>query len=329
MDALGDYILFRNYLELLKNSSPKDIEIHFLGHISNQKISEILDSSFVKSFFWIDKHKFVLRGTYRDEVIKKFEDISYKTIYNCSFSRDFFSDFLIAQISANNKIAFNGDLNNAYRFQLSITNIVYSKLVDTAFKFEYFKYQDLFNLKHVPIKICYNFPCNEQQKFVLINVSASHPSRIWSSGKYTKVIKFLLQTTNYNILLSGLNTEMGLASNIIENCKSERLKNLVGKLDIVKLFGLIQNSILFITPDTGTLHVAAAIHVNYICISNGNHYLRFHPYPKELNKTGYFIYPTQMYNDKYFKNKEKKTTKPLNQISSKEVNEKILEIINN
>ena len=46
IDAIGDYILFRNYIEVLKNSAKyKDYKITLVGNIAWKSIAEELDSA--------------------------------------------------------------------------------------------------------------------------------------------------------------------------------------------------------------------------------------------------------------------------------------------
>ena len=39
------------------------------------------------------------------------------------------------------------------------------------------------------------------------------------------------------------------------------------------------------------MHFAAAVGTPFICISNGNHFGRFNPYPKEMNINCRYFYP--------------------------------------
>ena len=45
------------------------------------------------------------------------------------------------------------------------------------------------------------------------------------------------------------------------------------------------------------MHFAAAVGTPFICISNGNHFGRFNPYPKEMHIKCKYIYPDDIENN--------------------------------
>ena len=59
-DAIGDYILFRNYLEILRASEKyKNYHITLLGNEIWQDIASKYDSAFVDDFIFISKIHFI------------------------------------------------------------------------------------------------------------------------------------------------------------------------------------------------------------------------------------------------------------------------------
>ena len=59
LDAIGDYVLFRNYIEILKKSEKyKDFNITLLGNSAWKSLSEELDGEYIDKFIWLDRYKF-------------------------------------------------------------------------------------------------------------------------------------------------------------------------------------------------------------------------------------------------------------------------------
>jgi ADP-heptose:LPS heptosyltransferase len=56
---------------------------------------------------------------------------------------------------------------------------------------------------------------------------------------------------------------------------------------------------LVITHDTGAFHIAVALGKQVICISNGNSYGRFHPYPESFGAKVTMLYPDVDPGDEY------------------------------
>jgi ADP-heptose:LPS heptosyltransferase len=69
--------------------------------------------------------------------------------------------------------------------------------------------------------------------------------------------------------------------------------NCMGKYSLYETIGIIQNATLVVTNDSGPLHIAMAVATPTICISNGNHFERFCPYPKDMNMPLTVVFPDE------------------------------------
>ena len=69
--------------------------------------------------------------------------------------------------------------------------------------------------------------------------------------------------------------------------------NNIGKYSLSETIEVIRNATLVITNDSGPLHLAMALMTHTICISNGNHFERFCPYPKGMNMPVIVIFPDE------------------------------------
>ena len=66
LDAIGDYILFRNFIESLKkNQKYNNYKITLLGNNVWKNLSKELDYEYVDNFIWLDRNKFNKNLIYR------------------------------------------------------------------------------------------------------------------------------------------------------------------------------------------------------------------------------------------------------------------------
>ena len=66
MDHIGDYVLFRNYIELIKKSNKyKDYSITLLGNSVWKDFSENLDNKYIDKFISLNREKFEKNFIYR------------------------------------------------------------------------------------------------------------------------------------------------------------------------------------------------------------------------------------------------------------------------
>ena len=74
---------------------------------------------------------------------------------------------------------------------------------------------------------------------------------------------------------------------------------MTGKSSLTELAIIIKNSELLISNDSAAVHIAAAVGKKFLCISNGERFGRFLPYPKEIFDQGYYIYPDVIKNSEH------------------------------
>ncbi len=80
-DAIGDYILFRNFIEVLKKSEKyRDYKITLLGNNAWKSLSKELDSEFVDEFIWLDRNKFHKDFLYRYKKLKEITACGYEVV---------------------------------------------------------------------------------------------------------------------------------------------------------------------------------------------------------------------------------------------------------
>ena len=114
LDAIGDYILFRNFIEIIKKSEKyKDYSITLIGNSAWKDLAEELDSEFINNFIWLDRTRFSKNLFYRYRKLKEISSNGYQTIISSVFSRTFFyDDNIVKLINAKEKIGSVSNTSN-------------------------------------------------------------------------------------------------------------------------------------------------------------------------------------------------------------------------
>lgn len=119
LDAIGDYVLFRNFLADIKASDKyKHKKITLVGNIAWREIAEFFDSDVVDDFIWIDRTRFVRNIHYRFNKLSEIRSCCPSTVIQPTYSREFFlGDSVVDICSAREKIGSVGDCSNIKSWQ--------------------------------------------------------------------------------------------------------------------------------------------------------------------------------------------------------------------
>ncbi len=309
-DAIGDYILFRNFIEVLKKSEKyRDYKITLLGNNAWKSLSKELDSEFVDEFIWLDRNKFHKDFLYRYKKLKEITACGYEVVISSVYSREFsYADAIVKLIHANEKIGSVGDFSNIRVWQKNISDKYYTKLVDAKndLMFEFSRNKEFFeNLLHVRLdiiqpyidlkekKLSFELP----KKYAILFIGASESYRKWNIEGFTKVGEYLKEKYGYEIVLCGASSDTDDAFKFRKYFSGEYI-DLVGKTSLIDLLYVIYNGNLMIANETSAPHLAVALEMtNVFVIYNGNHYGRFTPYPKNVSENYHVIYHPKIETD--------------------------------
>ena len=116
---------------------------------------------------------------------------------------------------------------------------------------------------------------------VCASVAESGKNRMWPNENYSKVIDYIIRKYKAKTVLIGGKNDLA-HEQIRELCKQkEKVINLSGKTSLKELFNLVEHCKLFISNDTGPMHIAAAQGIQTIGIFGPNLPTRFAPYGKK------------------------------------------------
>ncbi len=293
-DAIGDYVLFRNFIETLINSDQySGYNFYLLGNIAFKSLALTYDNKYFKNCIWINTKKFWEKKLYRKILILKLILHNFEILINPTYSRNYFIDEnLIAQLNCKTKIAFKGDNVNYNTNNQISPNKIYHTLIpsDPAIKFEFERNKEFFS-KLLNTNVTLEKPkihvdsisdfLIKYKSCIVIFPGASQKKKIWDSTNFSVVVNHILQTNN-TVLIAGSNDDKIHAQRILSFVGSNtRLIDLSGKTSLPQLTELLSISKLLISNDTVAVHLAAAVGCKVITVLNGQHYGRFSPYPNE------------------------------------------------
>ncbi len=102
------------------------------------------------------------------------------------------------------------------------------------------------------------------------------PSRRWGLENFAQVVNELSQKENCRFVITGGKDEVSLAKKLQDAC-SGNIINLAGELNTYELCALIKRCSLYISNDTGPMHIAALINTPLIAIFGPGDITRFDP----------------------------------------------------
>lgn len=300
-DAIGDYLLFRNFIEKIKNSVKyKDFSITLCGNIIYKNLAETFDKNLVDHFIWLDKSQFQFNKSYRKLFLQSIGENKYSEAINPSYSRDFiFADSIIRAIDATYKIGQKADSTNSYLFFTSISNNWYTRLIDTGndIIFEFYRNQRFIeqvineSIKNIIPSIETGNKTNQQKPFIVLFPGAGEKQKQWPVQHFAVCAKHIIASGQFEVVICGSKGDFSLGEQIKDYCSSSAVINLCGNTSLTKLTEKINQAALLITNDSSALHIAACTLTPSICLGNGRHYGRFTPYPGGMADHLHFIFP--------------------------------------
>ena len=121
--------------------------------------------------------------------------------------------------------------------------------------------------------------CNvvPEDRIIGINLGTTWGTKSWALDRFADVIAGIQNRFEGAIVLTGSSSEVGLGKALQELIKTEVI-NLIGKTTILQLGALIERCDLYLTCDSGPMHIAAAVGTPTIALFGPTNPLRHRPY---------------------------------------------------
>jgi|GEM_PF-880493 len=313
-DMLGDYILFRNHLEYLKNNYiGPDHPLYFISNASVRALVEFLDPDIADGIAWMDNFRdFVLTPNkaiklfmHQKEWNGKREALNLPEHAHqlwCPSTAPWVCGGLNLAIEADRKLGkdvqdpklhqlqarFYGELfepQSYYDFIFEQHRQFFEKATGKSFaaaKFSFPKerffgtYQGSIDLKP---PYCVIFP------------DSAETYKEWPPEQLAKAAEYIAEKSDLNIYICGHKDKRYLGEEIRQRVKNDRIYNLMGETDLVSVFDVIGRSEFVICMDSFALHATNAMARPVICLTEGLYKGRYLPYPEQYrNATHTYIY---------------------------------------
>ena len=287
-DAIGDYILFRNYIEIVRRSARfKDYHITFLGNELWKEITEKYDVGFVDELLFIDPESLYHSPLKTLKLGWRLFKGSYQVVLQPAYTRLLVTDGLAGLTAAKQIIGFESDNEGLPARYKAKTDKFYSErlTLQPSNLFEFYRSKFFFesvlncNIQleqpHLPID-------KKLNTGIVIFPGAGIFKRGWEAGKFLALIKLTLEHTTQPVYLAGGAGEIPAGLYLEENLPPGSVTNLTGKTSLLELIDLIGNAALVISNETSAIHIAAATKTKAVCILGGGHFGRFSPYPRDM-----------------------------------------------
>jgi ADP-heptose:LPS heptosyltransferase len=320
-DAIGDYVLFRDFLPFIRQSAKfRDTMIVLLGNASCRTLAEYLDNAYVDQFIWIDNGKYLKYGIFGLLYTISFNLELYRNKY-CYilypvFSRTHYFDKLVSGLRAEQKICCSGDNANKGNRPDNV-NKIYTRIIQTEPKagvFEFERNKEIIG-KFLGQEIGLGYPVIQKlpeytarplpPAYTVVCAEASSGAKQWPWKYFKQVIDFIVNNKKTPVVLLGFDPQVDMITHerpgegspldISVEFPEKQIVDLRGKTTLPEAAYVLSRAICFIGNDSALLHIAAAAGIKkIIAICFGAYYGRFAPYPKIDGRDYRFIFPPEI-----------------------------------
>jgi ADP-heptose:LPS heptosyltransferase len=110
-----------------------------------------------------------------------------------------------------------------------------------------------------------------RDKIVTIHPGASCPSKIWPSERFAKLADRLMQAYKVKVIVIGGDDKRDeFCVNSVKKFMQQKAVFLAGSLNVLQLGALLKRSKLFISNDSGPVHVAVSVNTPVVAIFGRN-----------------------------------------------------------
>ncbi|MFD2148343.1 glycosyltransferase family 9 protein [Mucilaginibacter antarcticus] len=287
-DAIGDYILFRNFIEEVKTSVQYcDYKMDILGNPLWKDLAAQYDAPFVNQFIFTKAESLYDKPLDTLKLAWQLFSNNYGVVLQPSYSRTLINDGLAGLTAAKQIIGFASDTERMLPKYKGKTDSFYTKLLPLPqqiyFEFDRTKF---FFESVLAQSLALNGPSigdfGADKKGIVIFPGAGIIKRTWEADKFLALIKLIREQTGDTIYLAGGPGEVVIGDFIAQNLPAGAITNLINKTTLPGLVDLIGKASLIISNETSAIHIAAATKTNCVCILGGGHFERFAPYPSHI-----------------------------------------------
>jgi len=299
-DGIGDFVMWLDTAKEYRNIFPPDeYKIVLAGNKIWCDLAEELP--YWDEKLMIDVKQFKTFSKYRWDFLRKVRNLGVQISIQPTFSREFYhGDALVRASGALRKVSSAGDMANRNWLKKFIADSWNTELIpastETLTELErnaefYSGLSDSPHLTRYPKLDIQEFWLSSKWKdktfYILVpGTSGSVAGKEWPSAFFSDLATKVFRQTGWEGVICGTKQEYSLAEQILKQSDSP-LQNLCGQTTLVELAGLLSQSRLTISNDTGPVFLSSAVGTLSVCILGGGHFGRFAPYPDLPGQTNH------------------------------------------
>ncbi|MCC8424343.1 glycosyltransferase family 9 protein [Mucilaginibacter sp. UR6-11] len=295
-DAIGDYILFRNFIEIVKRSEKyKDYRIDLLGNSLWRDITLAYDEQFLGEMYFVNPNNFYEAPLKTLKQGWRLFANNYEAVLQPTYTRVFITDGFAGLTAARHIIGFESDNEGIVPRYKNKTDKFYTRRLllpaDSYFEFERntFFFETVLETKITIQWPQINTPGGQKQGIAILPGAGAF-KRGWQGEKFLQLIRRILQGTSQPVYLIGGPAEARAGDYLMQNLEPGSIENLINKTTLPQLIEKIGSSALLIANETSAIHMAVAAQTPSVCILGGGHFERFAPYPAGTNCAPVCVY---------------------------------------
>ena len=308
-DEIGDYLLWRNYASYYKTCPRfKSYKITLCGNIAWKNLFDAFDSSHFDEVIWLDKQQFKSNMPYRYRFLRKINAEKFEIVVNTIYSRCLrIDDSIVIAADAKTNIGMPANDNNVLSFEKGYDKNLYQQLADIPVEnlFDFYR-NKLFTAfatsQTIPVtplsfdKTQLERKTTLPENYFVVFPGSNKADRIWPALNFKLVTEHILEKHGFHIVICGAETDLKYAESLTQLLKIP-FTDLCGKTNLKEFLKILAYAKGIISIDTGSVHLAATVQCPVFGIFNGSQYGRFAPYPPEIFKNFFSIYPDTVEKD--------------------------------
>lgn len=304
LDLIGDYLMSRPFFQAIAGDPAfAGLSFSFAGNQVLKSLAEELDAGVFSEFIWIDRSRFINSISYRFQVLAGIRRRGFSMVIYPSHTRQFWLESLVRVSGAAHRITASPVGRYMSTMEAGISEAWYNRVIDTGSQplFEFYRNQSFFKAlassagQSTSLKDA-RMASSAKENRILLAPGASTDERKWPADNFVRLVRELQEIfPGFTFGIIGSQQEFGLCSGIAEKA-GPAVVNFAGKCSLPRSMQLLAESCLLISNESSPVHMAATTGTACVCISNGNHFSRWNPYPESLASNILTCYPARFGN---------------------------------
>jgi ADP-heptose:LPS heptosyltransferase len=275
-DRIGDMVMTLPAVKLLREKYPKS-ELHLIAGKWNEPILGYI-KYFDRISFW--SPSWISRGEESDSFLRLCTRAIGLRREKYDLSIDFTSDvrinLLMCLCGVKRRIGYSDSGGGAF-----LTGTIEDRGIHRVEQnIEPLKKLGIIEKEYVPKlegTIQFESHIGNITKFIIIHPWGGRPVKTWRMEKYAGLAEMIREKMKIDIILTGSGQDYDLCEAIREKCGTS-VSNLAGKLTFKQMMSSIKSSLVFISPDTGPMHIAVALGTPTVTLFGPSDPAKYGPY---------------------------------------------------